>query len=71
MSKALDRQLLDAHARGDKHALVTLYTRAGETAQSEDARYFYLTHAYIFALDTGHPRARALLDKLKAAGREA
>ena len=70
MSKALDRQLLDAHARGDKHALVLLYTRASETAQSEDARYFYLTHAYIFALDTGHPRAQALRDELKAAGRE-
>ena len=31
---------------------------------------FFLTHAYIFALDVGDPRARALHLRLKAQGRE-
>ncbi len=71
MSDALDRKLLNAHERGDKTALVTLYSQAADNANTDDAKYFYMTHAYIFALDTGHPIAQQLRAKLVIAGREA
>ena len=66
----LDDRLLAAHARGDRAALVTLYCEAAETAPGEEARYFYLTHAYVHALEDGHPQAPALRARLVAAGRE-
>lgn len=69
--KALDDRLLDAHARDDRAALVGLYTRAAETARDRDAACFYLTHAYVFALERGDARAAELHGRLKAAGREA
>ena len=69
MSKTLDQRLLDAHSRDDRTALVTLYHEAAQVA-SDTAQYFYLTHAYIFALETGHPLTSKLYNELKAAGRE-
>ena len=69
----LDRQMLAAHARDDLGALVGLYTQAAdlsEQAQNIDAACFYLTHAYIFALDTGADEAKELHARLKARGRE-
>lgn len=69
----LDRRMLAAHACGDKRALVDLYALAAEMsegAQDIDAACFYLTHAYIFALDTGADEARDLHARLKARGRE-
>ncbi|MEL6475965.1 MAG: hypothetical protein AAFR17_01455 [Pseudomonadota bacterium] len=66
----LDAALLAAHAAGDKPALVELYRRAADGSVSEDAACFYLTHAYVFALETDHPDADALHRRLKAAGRE-
>lgn len=66
----LDARLLDAHAAGDRRGLVALYSEAAEAANSADAAGFYLTHAYVFALDTGHPDAPALHARLKAEGRE-
>ena len=70
MAPDLDAQLLQAHAAGDKAALITLYTQAADQASEVDAMCFFLTHAYIFALDVGDPRARALHLRLKAQGRE-
>ena len=70
MNGDLDQRLLDAHARDDRAALVSLYYEAAEHTASETAKYFYLTHAYIFALDTNHPLTRQLHTLLKAAGRE-
>lgn len=70
MSQDLDQRLLDAHARDDRMALVQLYKDASSVSNSEDAKYFYLTHAYIFALDTGHPLTSELHALLKTAGRE-
>ena len=67
----LDRRLLEAHARDDRAALIALYAEAGETAQTETARGFYLTHAYVYALEAGDGRAAALHAALKAMGREA
>ena len=69
--KNLDARLLAAHARHDKAALVELYTEAADTVEDLDAACFFLTHAYIFALDTGAPQAPALHARLVKNGREA
>ncbi len=70
-AEALDDRLLAAHAKQDKEALVGLYTDAAEAAADPDAACFFLTHAYVFALELGDPRAAALHARLKARGREA
>ncbi|MDF1717903.1 MAG: hypothetical protein P1U53_15160 [Sulfitobacter sp.] len=66
----LESRLLAAHACGDRAALVTLYSAAAEDAAEDEARYFYLTQAYVYALEDGHPQAPALRARLVAAGRE-
>lgn len=65
----LDARLLDAHARHDNPALVKLYALAAETAHDTDATCFYLTHAYIFALELGHPDTATVHAQLAAYGR--
>ena len=66
---ALDDKLLAAHARGDKPALVTLYGEAADGADDIDAACFYLTHAYIFALELGHADVPELHARLSEHGR--
>ncbi len=69
---ALERDLLDAHARGDHGALVHLYTLAAEDreqAQDIDAACFFLTQAFVFALETGAPEADDLNRRLAERGR--
>lgn len=66
----LDTRLLAAHDRDDRIALIGLYTEAADQAQDEAAQGFYLTHAYIFALEAGHSAAPALRARLIAMGRE-
>ena len=66
---ALDRQLLAAHAQDNTTALIGLYTEAGEQAPEEVASAFFLTHAFIFALEAGDARAADLHTRLKAMGR--
>ena len=66
----LNARLLAAHAAGDRAALAALYVEAADAATSEPACGFYLTHAYIFALDAGLPTAAALKARLVAMGRE-
>ena len=66
----LDARLLEAHGRDDRPALVALYSEAADGASDADAEGFYLTHAYIFALEVGDPIAGSLHARLKAAGRE-
>ena len=66
----LDSRLLEAHARDDRAGLIALYAEAGDRAETETARGFYLTHAYVFALEAGDARARDLHAALKAMGRE-
>jgi len=53
----LDQRLLSAHAAGDYPALVSLYREAAEASTDADAAGFYLTHAYVFALELGHADA--------------
>ncbi|MBY6114347.1 hypothetical protein KUW09_07705 [Mameliella alba] len=69
--RALDDLLLSAHDADDRPALVGLYEQAADTANDLDAACFYLTHAYIFALELGDPRAATLHARLMAEGREA
>ncbi len=66
----LDAQLLAAHAAGDKTALVALYQQASAGAASQDEAAFFLTNAYIYALEIAHPEAAALRARLVAMGRE-
>lgn len=68
----LDCLLLDAHSRNDHEELVRLYTRAAdgcEDAGDIDAACFYLTHAFVFALEAGLPQADALNARLAEYGR--
>ncbi|SLN25703.1 hypothetical protein [Ruegeria meonggei] len=68
----LDRLLLDAHDRNDHAALIRYYTLAADTceqAQDIDAACFYLTHAFVFALECGAAEADALNQRLVAHGR--
>lgn len=67
---ALNDALLAAHARHDTGALIKLYTQAAEAAQTADSAAFYLTHAYVFALEAGHGDTAALRQRLIDAGRE-
>ena len=69
MTDTLDARLLAAHARGDRGALVRLYTEAADRAPTDDARAFYLTHAYVFALERGDPAASELKTRLRAMNR--
>lgn len=66
----LDARLLAAHAAHDQSALVRLYAEAADQAANETAAGFYLTHAYVFALEMGHPDAAILRARLFAMGRE-
>lgn len=66
----LHAQLLAAHARGDGDALITLYAQAADAADDLDAACFYLTHAMVFALERGDPRAQDLRARLVRHGRE-
>ncbi len=65
----LNDQLLAAHTKGNTSALIDLYTQAADQSADEDARYFFLTQAYIFALTSNTTKAEPLAQKLKAAQR--
>ncbi len=69
----LEGRLLAAHQQGDGAELVRLYTQAADmfegNNQIETACYF-LTNAYIFALESGDERALALYKRLVIHGRE-
>lgn len=66
----LNAQLLAAHEAGDTPALIRLYQCAADQADNLDAACFYLTHAYVFALESGHPDAETVRLRLVAEGRE-
>ena len=73
----LDAAILAAHAgeggTGDGARLAALYTSAADMAEADgriDAACFFLTQAYVFALDHGDAAAPALHARLLAHGRE-
>ncbi|WP_317054443.1 hypothetical protein [Roseovarius rhodophyticola] len=70
MNEDLDAQMIAAHEAGDLRALVTLYTAAADAANDMDTACFFLTHAYVFALEAGADEACKLRARLKAEGRE-
>jgi hypothetical protein len=68
----LEATLLEAHARGDCEALSRLYAQAShlaEAAGESDRAGFFLTQAWVFALDAGLEEARAFERRLRALGR--
>lgn len=68
----LDQKLLVAHAECDLPALVDLYQLAADeafAAGQEESGGFYLTHAWIFALEAGLPIADNLNQRLVTLGR--
>ena len=70
MSDALDARILAAHDADDRRALVRLYAQAADIANDVDAECFFLTYAYIYALEMGAPETEDLYARLKAHGRE-
>lgn len=66
----LDARLLAAHAQRDQRLLVSLYREAISTTQDPDEIGFFLTQAYVYALDSDHPDAPDLRRQLIALGRE-
>jgi hypothetical protein len=69
---ALHAAILSAHAQHDLEQLVELYAIAadGEEAQGDvDAACFFLTQAFVFALEAGVARAYELNRRLVAHGR--
>ncbi len=70
MNYKLDSDLIAAHARGDIKALVELYRTAAANAASDEANAFYLTHAYVFALDSGLEIAKEIGAELRKLGRD-
>jgi hypothetical protein len=66
----LGAQLLAAHDKNDAAALVSLYTQAADQSDDVDATCFYLTHAYVYALELGSYKAVNLRDRLVTHGRE-
>ncbi|MDQ7069767.1 MAG: hypothetical protein Q9M48_03320 [Rhodobacterales bacterium] len=67
----LDQSLHASHETGDHRALVGLYTQAADQAEPLNAACFFLTNAYVYALETNHPQRHALHARLVAEGREA
>jgi hypothetical protein len=63
-ASALDAALIAAHAAGDLSALVRLYAQAADGAEHGMAEAFFLTQAYVFALEAGSADAGPLLARL-------
>ena len=67
----LDRQLLQAHENGDGATLARLYATAADSQNpGSDQAAFYLTHAYVFALEEGMAEAAEYHQQLKFMGKE-
>lgn len=66
----LNAQLLVAHAAGDHLTLVALYAQAADGAADVDAACFFLTQAYVLALEQDAPQVAVLRARLAAEGRE-
>ncbi|WP_074257877.1 hypothetical protein [Vannielia litorea] len=62
----LDARLLAAHAAGDGVALARLYAEAARAGGPGAG--FYLTQAWIFALEAGLPEAAEIGETLRESG---
>ncbi|MEO1703494.1 MAG: hypothetical protein AAFR71_15730 [Pseudomonadota bacterium] len=57
---------------GDHKAIAAAYQKAADEMGAQnnmDAAYFFLTHAYVHALEAGLDQAEALAQRLRDAGR--
>jgi hypothetical protein len=70
MTIPLNQALISAHDTGDVEALIGLYQQAAREAVSDDAKGFFLTHAYVFALERGDQRAASIRQELISMGRD-
>ncbi len=66
----LNDKILAAHAEEDQKALIGLYAQAADNAPDVDTKCFFLTHAYVFALEASDLRVPELRMRLAAHGRE-
>ena len=69
-SLRLNDGIIKAHNEGDNWNLVSLYTHAANRANSPHLESFFLTQAYVFALEQDHPAQRRLKSRLIAFSRE-
>jgi hypothetical protein len=69
-ASALDAALIAAHAAGDLSALVRLYAQAADGAEKGTAEAFFLTQAYVYALEAGSTAAGPMRARLVALGCE-
>ena len=68
----LERRLLSAHEEGGAARLSRLYDEASRMAEGDGDREraaFFLTHAWVYALEAGDPVADDLCDRLRLWGR--
>ena len=71
-SGLLDASLLEAHGANDRERLAHLYVRAAddrERAGDVDAACFFLTQAWVFALQADLPEAASVRERLARHGR--
>ena len=71
--KQLEQEIQEAHGHADGNSLAQLYTRLAdihEAAGDVDAACFYLTHAYVFALESGNGSVNLLQERLHSHDRE-
>ena len=74
LSKDINKRILKAHQQKDRKYLALIYERYGRSQLEKnniDAGCFFLTHAYIFALEEGLNCATRIHKALKNYGREA
>jgi hypothetical protein len=70
---ALNQALLQAHEKGDGAALVSIYTTAADQSEALGdvaEACFFMTQAYVFALENGLTEAARLNQRLASHGRE-
>lgn len=68
----LEARLQAAHVANDQAELVMFYSKAADLAHESGAcekAAFFLTHAWIFALESGHEKSNHLADRLRAMGK--
>ncbi|MCV2892851.1 hypothetical protein [Lentibacter sp. XHP0401] len=67
--KDLHSRLLSAHEHDDHEELIVLYTEAADQSNDVIKESFFLTHAFVFALEADDVRADGLRDRLHGMGR--
>lgn len=69
----LEADLIEAHEKGDSGRLAELYLAAAGSEETDgriEAACFFLTQAYVFALESGSRTAREIAARLLAYQRE-